>query len=126
MQITCDQAMALAAASALAGALVGWLVIRRWIGLLTRRLRVLAEERADERIRLAAEVHDKLLQGIQGLLLTFHVATERMSPGEPSKAMLERALSTADRLIVEGRSRAGTPARPQAFPPSKDPGKTIV
>lgn len=72
---------------------------------LTRAIRARAEERADERIRIARELHDTLLQGIQGLLLNFHVAAQKLAPDDASKAMLERTLSTADRIIVEGRNR---------------------
>ena len=82
-----------------------------WIGLtarvryVSRVIRVRAEERADERIRIARELHDTLLQGVQGLLLTFHVAAEKVPYGHESKDALEKALTTADRIILEGRNR---------------------
>jgi signal transduction histidine kinase len=64
-----------------------------------------AEERADERIRIARELHDTLLQGVQGLLLSFHVAAEKVPADHESKKTLDRALATADRIILEGRNR---------------------
>jgi signal transduction histidine kinase len=82
-----------------------------WIGLtarvryVSRVIRVRAEERAEERIRIARELHDTLLQGVQGLLLTFHVAAEKVPYGHESKSALEKALTTADRIILEGRNR---------------------
>ena len=75
---------------------------------LTRAIRARAEERADERIRIARELHDTLLQGVQGLLLNFHVAAQKLAPDDASKTMLERTLSTADRIIVEGRNRVSS------------------
>jgi signal transduction histidine kinase len=45
------------------------------------------------------------LQGVQGMLLTFHVAAQKVPAGHESKPALERALTTADRIIVEGRNR---------------------
>ena len=75
------------------------------IRTITREVHARAEERADERIRIARELHDTLLQGIQGLLLNFHVATQKLSPDDGSKMMLEKALATADRIIIEGRNR---------------------
>ena len=75
---------------------------------ITRTIRARAEERADERIRIARELHDTLLQSVQGLLLHFHVATQKMAADDASKAMLERTLSTADRVIVEGRNRVSS------------------
>lgn len=80
-------------------------IITLRVRALTRGIRARAEERADERIRIARELHDTLLQGVQGLLLNFHVAAQKIAPDDASKAMLERTLSTADRIIVEGRNR---------------------
>jgi two-component sensor histidine kinase len=71
----------------------------------SRAIRVRAEERADERIRIARELHDTLLQGVQGLLLTIHVAAQKVPAEHESKQALEKALSTAERIIVEGRNR---------------------
>jgi signal transduction histidine kinase len=68
-------------------------------------MRARVEERADERVQIARDLHDTLLQGIQGLLLNVHVATQKIPGGDEAKPMLERALSTADRIIIEGRNR---------------------
>ena len=84
---------------------VAWLTFSMRVRAITREVRTRAEERADERIRIARELHDTLLQGIQGLLLTFHVAAQKLSPDNDSRTMLERALATADRIIIEGRNR---------------------
>jgi signal transduction histidine kinase len=67
--------------------------------------RIRAEERADERVRIARDLHDTLLQGVQGLLLSFHVAAEKAPSDHESKRALEKALATADRIILEGRNR---------------------
>jgi signal transduction histidine kinase/ligand-binding sensor domain-containing protein len=82
-----------------------WLGFRIRLRAVTREVRARAEERADERIRIARELHDTLLQGVQGLLLNFHVAAQKIPPEDPSKSMLDKALSTADRIIIEGRNR---------------------
>ena len=86
-------------------ALLLWLAYVFRVRSMTRAIRIRAEERADERIRIARELHDTLLQGVQGLLLTFHVAAEKVPTDHESTKTLERALDTADRLIVEGRNR---------------------
>lgn len=82
------------------------------LGLFRLRLRIAAhgiraraEERADERIRIARDLHDTLLQGVQGLLLSVHVAAEQTPDGVSSKPMLRSALDSADRIIIEGRDR---------------------
>jgi signal transduction histidine kinase len=90
---------------ALAGLLLLWLGITARVSYAAAAIRIRAEERADERIRIARDLHDTLLQGVQGLLLSFHVAAEQVPASHESKQALEKALSTADRIIVEGRNR---------------------
>jgi signal transduction histidine kinase/ligand-binding sensor domain-containing protein len=89
----------------LAGLLLVWFGISLRVRYVSSAIRIRAEERADERIRIARELHDTLLQGIQGLLLTFHVAAEKVPADHVSKKALEKALTTADCIIVEGRNR---------------------
>jgi signal transduction histidine kinase/ligand-binding sensor domain-containing protein len=85
-----------------------WLIIAMRVRYIARAIRLRAEERADERIRIARDLHDTLLQGVQGLMLNIHVATESLRNDQNSKAMLQRALSTADRIIIEGRNRVAS------------------
>jgi signal transduction histidine kinase len=81
------------------------LAFRMRVRIVTREVRARAEERADERVRIARELHDTLLQGVHGLLLTCHVASQKISPDNESRTMLEQALDTAERIVVEGRDR---------------------
>jgi signal transduction histidine kinase/ligand-binding sensor domain-containing protein len=82
-----------------------------WFGLVMRvryiaaQIQLRAEERTNERIRIAREFHDTLLQGIQGLLLSFHAAAAKVPADTDSKKALEKALASADRMILEGRDR---------------------
>jgi signal transduction histidine kinase len=82
-----------------------WAAVSLRIRYVSSAIRIRAEERADERIRIARELHDTLLQGVQGLLLSFHVADQRVPADHESKRALEKALTTADRIILEGRNR---------------------
>ncbi len=63
------------------------------------------EERLAERERIARELHDTLLQGIQGLILRFQAAAKQVSPGEPARLSMEEALDRADEVMLEGRDR---------------------
>jgi signal transduction histidine kinase/ligand-binding sensor domain-containing protein len=89
----------------LAGVVLIWAAMSLRVRYVSAAIRMRAEERADERIRIARELHDTLLQGVQGLLLSFHVAAEKVPADHDSKPALEKALTTADHIIVEGRNR---------------------
>lgn len=89
----------------LAGVLLAWTAISLRLRYVSAAIKMRAEERADERVQIARELHDTLLQGVQGLLLSFHVAAEKVPVDHVSKSALEKALTTADRIIVEGRNR---------------------
>ena len=90
---------------AAAALLLIWLVVTARLRSVSHAIRIREEGRADERVRIARELHDTLLQGVQGLLLAFHVAAEKVPADHESKRTLERALITADRIILEGRNR---------------------
>jgi signal transduction histidine kinase/ligand-binding sensor domain-containing protein len=89
----------------LSAAALLWFAFVLRLRFATKAIRMRAEERADERIRIARELHDTLLQGVQGLLLSFHVAAQKVPVDHESRKALEKALSTADRIILEGRNR---------------------
>ena len=61
--------------------------------------------RTAERERIARELHDTLLQGFQGLMLRFQTVLDRLPPGHPLRGDVENALTSADSVLVEGRSR---------------------
>ena len=68
-------------------------------------IRARIEERLGERERIARELHDTLLQGIQGLVLRFQAVAERIPASEPARQMIEKALDRADEVLVQGRDR---------------------
>ena len=72
---------------------------------LTARMRLRHEERTEERLRIARELHDTLLQSIHGLMLRFHYAAEVIPASEPAHGHLSVALAHADEVISEGRRR---------------------
>ena len=62
------------------------------------------EARVAERMRIAREMHDTLLQSLNGLILRFQAA-RNMLPRRPEDAMriLDSALTRADQAIAESR-----------------------
>jgi len=86
-------------------ALTLWLLFALRMARVKAQLRTLFEERHAERERIARELHDTLLQAVQGLMLRFQSAMERIPPSEPARELMERALDHADEVIIEGRDR---------------------
>jgi signal transduction histidine kinase/ligand-binding sensor domain-containing protein len=82
---------------------------------LTARERGRLEARLSERERIARELHDTLLQSVQGLTLRFHTVAKQVPPGSPVRESIDKALETADRVFAEGRDRV------QALRTGEDP-----
>ena len=78
------------------------------IQYVTSRIRDRLEERAAERVRIARDLHDTLLQGLQGLMLRFHFAAEQIPEHNPARATMKEALEVADRVVEEGRDQVRT------------------
>jgi signal transduction histidine kinase/ligand-binding sensor domain-containing protein len=69
---------------------------------IAREFNVRLEERVGERTRIARDLHDTLLQSLQGLMLRLQLVDELLSPGK-AKEELEQTLERADQAIAEGR-----------------------
>ena len=80
--------------------LLAWIYTRRLASINER-----AQIRMDERERIARELHDTLLQSVQGLLLTLGSVLSERKLGEEVRRELDRALAMARRVVVESRSR---------------------
>lgn len=92
---------------ALCGALVlafVWGLHRARMYQLAREFHAQLEGRVDERMRVARELHDTLLQSFQGVMFRFQ-AVRNMLPRRPEEAMqaLDGALERTDQAIAEGR-----------------------
>lgn len=81
--------------------MLGIIQYRRMLSTLRDRLEV----RHAERERIARELHDTLLQGIQGLILCFQAVAERLPKGDHVRAQIDQALDRADNVLVDGRDR---------------------
>lgn len=83
---------------------LGWAAYKFRLRQVARTLNARYDERASERIRIARELHDTLLQSFQGLMLRFQTARELL-PVDPQAAAeaLDGALDRADQAFAEGR-----------------------
>lgn len=86
-----------------AAALLLWLALRLRAQQVAGLMRNRMEERLSERERIARDLHDTLLQGVQGLMFRFQAAADRMPARSAHRAVLEDALDRADEVIRKGR-----------------------
>jgi signal transduction histidine kinase/ligand-binding sensor domain-containing protein len=84
---------------------LAWCLYRLRVAQIANRIRSRLEERIEERERIARELHDTLLQGVQGLILRFQAVADRIPPEQHSREQLEAALATADDVVVDARNR---------------------
>lgn len=89
----------------LAVALLAWLIFFLRLRSMAAQLRARLQERHAERERIARELHDTLLQSIQGLTMRFQAIANRVPTKEPLRVEMERALDRADEALVEARDR---------------------
>lgn len=79
------------------------------LALLAHRLRVRALRRRfhlvlSERMRIAREIHDTLMQGVAGVSLLLEAAAQKiLTAPEQARAEVDRALAKLDRVLREAR-----------------------
>jgi signal transduction histidine kinase/ligand-binding sensor domain-containing protein len=76
-----------------------------WMRLMSARIRMRIEERTHERERIAREIHDTLLQSVQGLIMRFHNIAEDIPATQAAHRQMLDALDSADTVVIEGRDR---------------------
>lgn len=85
------------------GVLAGLYLLR--MRQITRTMQRELELKHAERERIARELHDTLLQSVQGLVLRFQSAAEDIAVNVPARAALEAVLDRADLVVAEARDR---------------------
>ena len=82
-----------------------WALYRVRLHQLAREFNANLEGRVDERLRVARDLHDTLLQSFQGLMPVFQTA-RNLLPGQSDRAaeVLDEGLHDAADAIVEGRN----------------------
>ncbi len=79
-----------------------WLAYRFRVRQLQRQFHLASEARLNERMRIARDLHDNLLQTVQGFMLRLQAVNELL-PAGPVKNELEETLDIGDHAIIEGR-----------------------
>lgn len=80
-----------------------WGLYRYRVHQMAQNFNVRLEERVIERTRIARELHDTLLQSVQGLMLRLQVVDDLLPEGK-AKDQLDQTLQRADQAIAEGRT----------------------
>jgi ligand-binding sensor domain-containing protein/signal transduction histidine kinase len=88
----------------LAVAIAGWLLYRLRMRQMAKELSVRFEERLGERMRIAQELHDTLLQGFLSASMQLHIAADYVPTDSPAKPLLGRVLQLMGQVIQEGRN----------------------
>ena len=71
----------------------------------TQEYKMRLEERVAERERIARELHDTLLQSVQGLILKLDAITRQIPKEDAAHSAIETILDHADRVLAEARDR---------------------
>jgi signal transduction histidine kinase len=72
---------------------------------VAQQVRGRMEVRLAERERIARDLHDTLLQSVQGLILKVHAGLKQIPTEEAGRQTVEKALDYADQVLAEGRDR---------------------
>jgi signal transduction histidine kinase len=81
-----------------------WLLHTLRLRQATSQVQARLAERLEERGRIARELHDTLIQSVDGLMLRLQTALDEPDP-QQSHQMIEKALDSADEVMSEGRQR---------------------
>ncbi|MDP9124474.1 MAG: histidine kinase [Pseudomonadota bacterium] len=85
-------------------ALAWWLM--RWrVHRLAQRFADRHEAMLVERERIARDLHDTLLQSVQGLILRLQANVNRMPSDDPIRQTLERTVDRAEEVLAEARGQ---------------------
>ena len=84
---------------------VFWLLCNLRLRWHSKRMQVLIDHRFAARERTFAELHDALLQDVQGLTLSLQAIADQMPPKAPARLRLEHVLDQADAVLAKGRQR---------------------
>ena len=90
--------------TAIAAAALAWALYQGWLLHVTNKLNLRFEERLAERMRIAQDLHDTLLQGVVSASMQLHVAVDNLPPDSPARPNLDRTLQLMAHVIDEGRN----------------------
>ena len=91
-------------ACALVLAALAWFAVRVRVRYVAREITVKMEARGEERMRIARDLHDTLLQGLLSASLQLTVVQDEIEPTARARPLLEHVSSLLRQLVEEGRT----------------------
>jgi signal transduction histidine kinase len=85
------------------GAALLWAAYLFRLRQVAGRLQRLHDERMDERIRIARELHDTLLQGFLSASMRLHLASDQLSDDSPAKPIITDVIDLVSEVNEQGR-----------------------
>jgi len=82
-----------------------WIFYKWLLTRTARRVRLQMRVQQMERERIARDLHDTLLQGVQALIWRVHAIAEGLAPGDAVRARLDGAMEITEGLVAESRRR---------------------
>jgi signal transduction histidine kinase len=80
-----------------------WFVLQLRVRQVARKARLRQSIQYTERLRIARQLHDSLLQSVQGLMLRFSSAAHKLPSDMPARHVFEELLDQSDDVIAEAR-----------------------
>jgi signal transduction histidine kinase/ligand-binding sensor domain-containing protein len=80
-----------------------WLILQVRVRHVAGKIRLRQSIQYTERLRIARQLHDSLLQGMQGLMLRFSSAAQAVPNELPARRLLEELLDRSDEIIRQAR-----------------------
>ncbi|RUL62265.1 hypothetical protein EKH79_15400 [Dyella dinghuensis] len=80
-----------------------WMIYLLRLGLIERRYRLLMIERLAERERIARDLHDTLLQGMQGVLLQVEMLSNSQDLSDTQRLRITKIEEKMRAALIEGR-----------------------
>jgi signal transduction histidine kinase len=90
---------------ACAATLLLWQLYQLRLRQVAQHVRARSHARVEERERIARDLHDTLIQGVQGMILLFQGYASELPAMDPTRRKMEGVLDQADQLLREARER---------------------
>lgn len=83
--------------------LIAWCAYKLRISFIARRYRLLLHERSSERERIARDLHDTLLQGMQGMLMQIELWIRGLTLSDAQRDSAHKIEDKMRSMLIEGR-----------------------